>query len=279
MVRGTETIGTPILDACRYLLRPIVGMLLRSGVSWAEFSELAKEVFVETARSDYGIQGRPTNTARVAMMTGLSRREVSRVRDVLLGQEPKQISPASHIAQILTGWHVDSEFCDDSGSPLPLKPSGDGPSLVRLFKRYAGDMPHSALRKELIHLGLMEKTSGGEFVAKSRHYVRKKLDPDIVKYMGIALHEHATTLAHNIDQERKGPPRFERMASNTNVSSKHVKAFQQMIEENGQEFLERIDEWLSGHEVKPNTRNPGHPVTLGVGMYLFQHDRRKGRTT
>jgi hypothetical protein len=253
-------------------------MLLRSGVSWAEFSELSKEVFVEIARSDYGIQGRPTNTARVAMMTGLSRREVSRVRDILLGQEPKQIIPASHIAQILTGWHVDSEFCDDIGEPLPLKLDGDGPSLARLFRRYAGDMPHGALRKELLNLGLIEKTSDGNFVAKSRQYVRKKLDPNIVKYMGVALHEHGTTLAHNIDQERKGPPRFERMASNTNVSSKHVKAFQKLIEERGQELLEEIDEWLSDHEVRPDTRNSDKPVTLGVGVYLIQHDDRKGRT-
>jgi hypothetical protein len=254
-------------------------MLLRSGVSWAEFSELSKEVFVEIARSDYGIQGRPTNTARVAMMTGLSRREVSRVRDVLLGQEPQQLSSASHIAQILTGWHVDPEFCDSNGAPLPLERTGDGPSLDRLFKRYAGDMPHSALRKELINLDLIEKTDEGRFVARSRHYVRRKLDPDIVKYMGIALHEHGATLAHNIDQERKGPPRFERMASNTNVSSKHVKAFQQLIEERGEDFLEEVDAWLSDHEVKPNASNPGRPVSLGVGVYLFQHDRRQGRAS
>lgn len=233
---------------------------------------------MEIARSDYGIQGRPTNAARVAMMTGLSRREVSRVRDVLLGQEPQQISPASHIAQILTGWHVDSEFCDDNGKPLPLKPDGDGPSLARLFKRYAGDMPHSALRKELIHLGLIEETSDGDYVAKSRHYVRKKFDPNIVRYMGIALYEHGSTLAHNIDQERKGPSRFERMASNTNVSAKHVKAFHRMIEERGQEFLEDVDEWLSGHEVRPDTEKPEKAVSLGVGVYLFQHDDRKGRT-
>ena len=234
---------------------------------------------MEVARSDYGIQGRPTNTARVAMMTGLSRREVSRVRDILLGQEPKQISSASQIAQILTGWHVDSEFCDGTGAPLPLEPTGDGLSLVRLFKRYAGDLPHSALRKELINLGLMAKTSDGRFVAKSRHYVRKKFDPDIVKYMGIALHEHGATLAHNINEERKGPPRFERMASNTNVSSKNAKAFQQLIEKRGEEFLEEIDAWLSNHEVKPNTKKPHNPINLGVGVYLFQRDDRQGRSS
>jgi hypothetical protein len=69
------------------------------------------------------------------------------------------------------------------------------------------------------------------------------------------------------------------MASNTNVSSKHVKAFQQLIEERGEDFLEEVDAWLSDHEVKPNASNPGRPVSLGVGVYLFQHDRRQGRAS
>ena len=277
MDRGAGTIRGPILKACRHLLGPVARMLLRNGVTWAEFSDLSKEVFVEVARSDYGIQGRPTNAARVAMITGLSRREVSRVRDILLGQEPKQLSSESRISRILTGWHVDSEFCDESGYPLPLPATGDDSSLTRLFKQYAGDLPHGALLKELTQLGLITKTSNGKYVAKSRHYVRKKFDPDIVKYMGTALHEHGATLAHNIDQERKGPPRFERMATNTNVSSRSVKAFQQLIEERGEEFLEEIDAWLSKHEVKPTSKNPGRPIRMGVGIYLFQEDGRGGR--
>ncbi len=276
MDRGVGAIRDPILKACRYLLGPIIRMLLRSGITWAEFSDLSKEVFVEIARSDYGIQGRPTNAARVAMITGLSRREVSRVRDILLGHEPKQLSSESRISRILTGWHVDSEFCDASGAPLPLPETGDGPSLARLFNRYAGDLPHGALEKELSNLGLIAKTRDGKYVAKSRHYVRTKFDPDIVKYMGTALREHGATLAHNIDQERKGPPRFERMVTNTNVSSRSVKAFQQLIEERGEEFLEEIDAWLSNHEVKPTSKSPGRSIRMGVGIYLFQEDGRRG---
>ena len=277
MDRGAGAIKGPILRACRYLLGPITRMLLRSGITWAEFSDLSKEVFVEVARSDYGIQGRPTNAARVAMITGLSRREVSRVRDILLGQEPKQISSESRISRILTGWHVNSEFCDESGFPLPLPVTGDHASLTRLFKQYAGDLPHGALLKELTQLGLIAKMSDDKYVAKSRHYVRKKIDPDIVKYMGTALHEHGATLAHNIDRERKDSPRFERMASNRNVSPRSVKAFQQLIEERGEEFLEEIDLWLSKHEVKPNSKKPGRPIRMGVGIYLIQEDGRRGR--
>jgi hypothetical protein len=73
-----------IIESCRYLLLPLVRFLLKQGVTFAEFAELAKEAFVLVAREDYGVQGRPTNNSRVAMLTGISRREVSHIRDRLL---------------------------------------------------------------------------------------------------------------------------------------------------------------------------------------------------
>ena len=73
-----------VIRSCRYLLLPVVRFLLKHGVTWSEFGELSKEAYVQVARDDYGIQGRPTNNSRVAMMTGLSRREVAKVRDRLL---------------------------------------------------------------------------------------------------------------------------------------------------------------------------------------------------
>ena len=44
--------------------------LLKHGITWNEFGEISKEAYVKAARDDYGIQGRPTNNSRVAMMTG-----------------------------------------------------------------------------------------------------------------------------------------------------------------------------------------------------------------
>ena len=78
-----------VKQSCRHFLRPIVRFLLRQGILWQDFAELAKETFVEIARAEYGIDGRPTNNSRVAMLTGLSRREVARVRDVLLETGPQ----------------------------------------------------------------------------------------------------------------------------------------------------------------------------------------------
>ena len=62
------------------VLAPLARTLLRCGVSYTEFAELSKRAFVDAASKDYGVRNRPTNIARVAVMTGLTRKEVSRIR-------------------------------------------------------------------------------------------------------------------------------------------------------------------------------------------------------
>ena len=64
-------------------MRPIASLLMRCGMTWKEFAELCKTVFVEVASEEYGIRGRKTNVSRTAILTGMSRKEVKRLRDLL----------------------------------------------------------------------------------------------------------------------------------------------------------------------------------------------------
>jgi hypothetical protein len=272
-----------VLRAYRHLLAPIVRVLLRNGVTWSEFAEIGKEVFVDVARSDYGIQGRPTNTARVALMTGLSRREVTRVKAVLVGAQARDELPANRISQILTAWHVDPQFLGSDGTPAVLPATGDGASVATLLKGYAGDMPHGAVLKELEQLELIAPVAGG-FRVTSRDYIRSAADPDLIRQAGVALRDHAATIAHNVDAKRSEPARFERMATNTSLPRRHVHAFRNFLQTEGQGFLERIDAWLAAHGSAGRRDEQAAPtrertVRTGVGVYLI-HDEleEKGRS-
>ena len=268
-----------VLAACRHLLAPVARLLLRSGVTWGEFAELSKEVFVDVARRDYGIQGRPTNNSRVAMITGLSRREVTRVRDVLIGEAQAPDPPSSRVAQVLSGWHVDPDFLDGDGHPAVLPSNGERRSIAALLKRYAGDLPHGAFLKELQQLGLVEKNGDGGFRVLARDYLRGAADPDIVRQLGVALHDHGVTLAHNVNKERTEPARFEGMASTPRLVPRYAGAFAKFAGERGQAFLEEIDAWLVRHETKGSEKKGADErgVRVGLGVYLIRDDARRGR--
>jgi len=253
-------------------MRPIIHFLLRHGVTWREFAEVSKEIYVDVARERYGIQGRPTNNSRVAMMTGLSRREVAHLRDRLSdASEDPTGRKGNRISQILTGWHVDEEFTD-AGKPKDLPQTGPSGSLSSLFGRYAGDLPHSALRKEMLQQGFIEATDTGNLRVIKRDYVYTTLDPDIIKQMSVSLHDHATTLVHNLNEERKSPARFEGIADNARISSRSARTFMKLVETRGMEFLNEMDDWLSAHETDENKAASGREVRMGVGIYFINDD-------
>ena len=266
-----------VIRSCRYLLLPVVRFLLKHGVTWNEFGELSKEAYVKVAREDYGIEGRPTNNSRVAMLTGLSRREVARVRDQLLqGTERAAGLQGNQISRILTGWHLDPEFTDEAGRPKDLPTTGPSGSLTALLKRYAGDLPHGAIRKEMRQRGLVEELDGGQIRVVKRDFVYSELDPEIVRQMGIALHDHAATLEHNLDSNRPSTRRFEAIADNRRITPRAVNAFQKLVESKGLAFLEGVDQWLTEHEIEPGEDPNADTVRLGVGVYLVCDDSEQG---
>jgi len=266
--------NSAVLSACRNMLGPIVRMLLRAGISFREFAALAKDCYVDTARRDYGLQGRPTNLARVSMMTGLSRREVSEIRTRLESGQSPAPAPASRISHVLSAWHLDPEFTDIDGRPA-LLPAAPGPrSLPALLDRYAGDLPHGAFVKELLKLGLMEKADGG-YRALARDYVRSASDPDLLRQAGISLADHGTTIAHNVDGQRHSPARFERMATRIDLDVRHIGEFHRFIQSEGQALLEKVDAWLAAHAANKDDQDR-ETVRAGLGMYLIQDDTTRG---
>lgn len=264
-----------IFTALRHFIRPIIRFLLRHGVTWDEFSGISKEMYVDVAREGYGLQGRPTNNSRVAMMTGLSRREVARIRDRLLDAVEDPIGRrGNRISEILTGWHVDQEFTDAAGEPKELPQDGDSGSLESLMRRYAGDLPYSAVRKEMEQQDLIKLTDDGTFRVLKRDYTYTALDPEIVQQMSVSLHDHAATLDHNLNEARKTPARFEGIADNARISSRSAKTFMKLVEDRGMDLLTDIDGWLSAHEIDETETESasGHAVRMGVGMYLIYDD-------
>ena len=79
-----------LLQALRTMLKPLVKLFISQGVTHAEFAEAAKEIYVEIALRDFETEER-INKSRVAILTGLTRKEVKNVIDRALesGQQEK----------------------------------------------------------------------------------------------------------------------------------------------------------------------------------------------
>ncbi len=139
-----------------HLLRPIARLFLRFGRGYREYSDLSKSAFVSVASEDYGVHGRPTNVSRIAAMTGLTRKEISRIRGRIERGEGALLDRTTPIREVIEGWRSDAEFLDANGEPAALPSSGDTGSFRALIRRFAGDIPEGAMKKELQRIGAVE---------------------------------------------------------------------------------------------------------------------------
>jgi hypothetical protein len=259
----------PILTACRTWLRPVAGWLLRSGVTWKEFAELSRNVFVAAATEEFGIRGRPTNVSRVALLTGLARREVRRERLVAGTTEPRAEEALNHASRVLTGWHLDAEFLDATGRPRVLAADGEGATFAALLKRYAGDIPATALVKELLKSRSIERLEDGTYRVLRRYYMPRPMDSRSVERAGSVLADLVATVEHNLARKSDEPSRFEGRAQNRHIDPRHLPAFRAFLEREGQGLLERMDDWLATHEVAADAAADAPRLRLGVGVYAI----------
>lgn len=261
-------------SSCRALLRPIASVVLRCGMTWREFSELSKSVFVSVASDEFGIRGRPTNISRVSILTGISRKEVKKQRE-LLSEPTEVISPKTTDAtRLLSGWHQDPDYLDEAGLPLPLAPTGMNPSFRSLFESYGGDTPEQTLVKELLGAESIAKDDAGRLVAKRRYHMPVKMDAGRIRFFGTNLFDHGTTLCNNVAGVAK-QRLFERFAVDDHVHPEAVDAYRKFLDERGQQFLEEIDDWLAEHRVDP-TESETTPVRLGLGVYAIEGQLPEG---
>jgi hypothetical protein len=259
-----NAIRNRLLAALGFLLEPVVLLLLKNGVSWPDFADVAKAKFVEVATTQFGMRGRPANMSRVAILTGLDRREVSRLRH----QPDADVQPRAvcRPTLVLEGWHRDSEFIDANGRPVALEIDGKQQSFEALARRHAPSIPHIAMLKQLRAVGAVTDLPDGRVLATKRAYVPRALSDDHISLWGSVLHDVSATWEYNLMRAPAARSRFERRAVNVRVDARALPAFQDFLEAEGQAFLERVDDWLSAHE---STEDPstGRSLRLGVGVY------------
>ena len=261
-----------IKSTLRKILSSVVRIMLRNGITYREFCEVSKEVFVEVASKDYGIRGRETNVSRVSVLTGIDRKEVKRVKDLLLDhpQVHQAQQKQDRITRVLTAWHQDTAYLNQAQSPLILPIEGQD-SFTSLAKAYAGDVPIRALLKEMLRVGVVEEVESEKIKVLKREFIPAQSDPEAMLRASSVIHDLGSTLHHNLYEggSEDHPLRFERRASNIYIDPEHIPEFREFVAKEGQAFLECIDAWLSEHEVADHS-NTTNTIRAGVSTFAFE---------
>ena len=268
----SESVKTGLLAAYVKLLRPLVRILLRHGVTYGEFSEVVKTSFVTVAAQEFRVPGKKMSKARIAIVTGLTRKEVHRLSQIDQKERFALKTNLNRITRVLSGWHTDPDYTGPYGMPLEVRYDSDVPkdvTFVRLVQQYSGDMTPRAMLDELMRVGSVVETDHNWFKVLRREYLPAALAPDSLERLGRGVHDFIHTIEENMLLEGGSASRFERfVAPELGLKRGDLPKFDSFIREKCQALLEEIDNWLSKLE-PPNKAAGDEIIQTGVGVFHY----------
>ena len=269
-----------VLNAFILVLRPVVRILLRYGIGYREFAEIAKTTFVDIASSDFGIRGRPTNVSRVAVMTGLTRKEVKRLREKIASGDLTMSLRTTPLADVLHHWHAQTDFIDKDGRPLVLSFAGGENSFTALVRRFGGDVPAGAMRTEMKRVGVVEEDEDGYLRVVSRGFRPSTSHENLLTLLVHGAYALMTNVANNTNPERVGETWAHRIAFSTTVRKGDRGKIRRIAKDRISEFAESIDDIFMAYETfQPEEDAQESDGAIAVGVFYFEENDKTARYT
>ena len=257
-------------DAFLVILKPLARLFLRFGRGFREFAELSKTAFVAVASDDYGIGGRPTNGSRVAAMTGISRKEIGRLRQKIKRGNPAGIERQAPVQEALQLWRSDPEFLDEHGMPTSLPLQGKRASFESLIKRSAGDIPAGAMRKELQRIGAIDAV-GADVRLRAELPDHTADEAELATQLRAGPYPLLTALASHRIQSHNGSGEPHAALSRSLIRSSEIPEVRIQIAQRLRSANKHLADLLNAYEVKNNGACAGEPtVPISAGVFYAE---------
>ncbi|WP_459942680.1 DUF6502 family protein [Deferrisoma palaeochoriense] len=251
-----------LLAAARSILRALARVLLRHGVPYPVFSELARWVYVDVATREFGLPGRKQTRSRVSVLTGLSRKEVQRLQEMPPPGGEDEVERFHRASRIVSAWTREARYRNELGEPLLLPFDGDGPTFSELVARFGADVPPRAVLDELLRTGTVERLPDGRVRLRTRAYLPQGADPQRLAVLGEDVSALIATIDHNLTAEpaARWPQRH---VAYRGVPAAAVSGVRELAAQEGQRVLETLDRVLADH-LAPGDPGPRSRVRFGV---------------
>jgi len=273
---ATATTQLVLEAAAGRVLRSLARVLLRYGVSVQAFIDLAKRAYIDAAQCDFALPGRRMTGSRLALVTGLTRKDVQRLTSHRAPSDENALARVNRAARVIAGWRRDATFHGEAGVPAVLRLDDEAPSFIELVRRYSGDIPVRAVLDELVSNGSVSLTDRG--VRLADRGLPSTDENGKLALLGSDVSDLVDTVAYNM-QADPGRRRFQRKVMYDNLSREAAAEFRRIAAERLQQVLEEFDRWLARHDrdVTGSMAGTGR-VRAGIGMYCFEEEVKTTET-
>jgi hypothetical protein len=263
-----------VLDQVLRVMRPLVRLLMRSGVPYPAFATALKHVFVEAARAELASRSMAQTDSAVTLLSGVHRRDVRNLARPASSRKTGDDAPRSLPAEVIARWMSDPAYLDAGGSPRLLARSTEGGpgSFDALVEGVSRDVRPRAMLDELLRLGAVQEAEGGIRLLAAGFAPRTDFEA-ISRLFADNLGDHAAAAAANLQGESNFLEQSVYVDEITEVSAARlqkvsVQAWKQAFKTVMDEAQARFDEDSTGAEAGQRRRR----ARFGVYFYTDGED-------
>ncbi len=263
-----------VLEQVLRVMRPLVRLLIRSGVPYQAFSTALKHVFVEAARDELAGRSMAQTDSAVTLLSGVHRRDVRNLSRPASSRKAGEEPPRSLPAEVIARWMSDPAYLDADHSPRLLARSSEAAagSFDALVDGVSRDTRPRAMLDELLRLGVVREDEGGIRLLGTGFAPRQDFE-EMSRLFADNLADHAAAAAANMQGERNFLEQSVFVDELTEESAAKlqkisVQAWKQAFKTVMQEAQERFDD----DAVSADAGQRRHRARFGVYFYTDRED-------
>jgi Family of unknown function (DUF6502) len=256
-----------VLGAMARLLRPLVKMLIQKGISYDQAADILRKTYCDVAfDGEFALPGRKQTDSRVSVLTGLTRKDVARLKEMPL-DSPGLIGTHNRATRVVTGWWLDYPSEGTASGAAPLSIEGEKKSFAEMVRKYSGDMPVRAVLDELVRTGAVQ-IRGDQVELVSRRYIPEAGEINRIEYLGIDVAELIATISHNLNAPAD-KTHLQRKVYYDNIPAEHVESIHAIVRELAVGALDTAKQKISrfDRDMNPSIAGSGRQ-RVSFGLYF-----------
>lgn len=240
-----------LIRALRQVLRPVVRLMLASGVTFPMIAELLKGLYVEVANSDFGLDSRPPTDSRISLISGVHRKDVRRLREGDLTSEEVVPDTISFGGQLIATWLGDERFLDEEGQARALSRtrSEDGKaSFEDLVASRSTDIRPRVVLDEWLRIGIARIDELDRLVLNTDAFIPQAGWEEKLFFYAHNLHDHAAAATDNLLGGRA--PQLERSVLYDGLSEASIDQLDKRARQLGSRMLKELNRLAMEREAR-----------------------------
>ncbi|MBL7661222.1 hypothetical protein JNK13_00575 [bacterium] len=231
----------------RNIIKPVVRFALNRSIKIQEFIELTKEAFIEVAEEELQKKEATVSNSRLAVITGMHRRDVTRLTSNQKGADEEE----NLLRRVIGQWQNDKRFSANAKAKT-LDIEGEESDFKTLVRSVSKDLNPYTILFELERLGAVERVKDGVKL------LTKVYAPvgDIRRSMGLLAND-VSDLVTAVDENIFSKQEFPNLHITTaydNIAEKDLAEIRRWMLAKGDALHAELREYLSKFDLDVNPK-------------------------